>query len=271
MKDIPLVIMAAGMGSRFGGLKQMEPIGRCGRIIIDYSVYDAMLAGFNRIVFIIKKEMEDDFKKVAGDRIAQKIAIDYVYQEVPSHRKKPYGTAQAVLLCKDIVNTSFAVLNADDYYGRDAFMKMRTHLSSSSESAMMGYYLRNTLSENGVVTRAICDVSDGYLKKITERHSIPQRNNLPEDTIASMNIWGFQPSIFDQLEKGFDDFLASADKMTDEFYIPKFVGRLLREDEIKVKVLPTSDRWYGITYQEDKSAVAKAFDKMNDEGMYDGI
>lgn len=271
MKEVSLVVMAAGMGSRFGGLKQLEPIGKNGEVIIDYSVYDAIKAGFNKVVFIIKKEIEEDFKRIAGDRISEKIKTEYVFQETPPHRKKPYGTAQAILCCKDVVNGPFAVINADDYYDRTAFVEMYKHLSTSSDYSMVGYYLHNTLTENGTVARGVCDVKDGYLADVTEHTSIAAENDFTKDTIVSMNLWGLQPDIFAELEAQFETFKQTADISKDEFFIPTVIDNMIKKGQIKVKVINSPDKWYGVTYKEDKAAVCAAIEKMTEEGKYNGI
>ncbi len=271
-KQTALVVMAAGMGSRFGGLKQLEPIGKNGEVIIDYSIYDAIKAGFNKVVFVIKKEIEEDFKRIVGDRIAKKIKVEYVFQEIPSHRKKPYGTGDAILCCKDVVKEPFVVINADDYYGADAFHKIHDYLVSSDDDyAMVAFMLENTLTENGTVARGICDVKDGYLTTVTEHTSIAMDNDFPEGTIVSMNMWGLRQNIFAELEKQFADFLKTANIEKDEFYIPGVIDNLIKNGKIKVKVLESADRWYGVTYKEDKESVVNAINKLTEDGLYDEL
>ncbi|MFI3141883.1 MAG: sugar phosphate nucleotidyltransferase [Clostridia bacterium] len=287
-KNITLVVMAAGMGSRFGGLKQIERIGKNGEVLLDYSVHDALEAGFNKIVFVIKKEIEADFKAVVGDRIAKIADVHYAYQEVnnlpdgfecPQGRTKPWGTAQAILCCKDIVNESFAVVNADDFYGKSAFKKMYDQLSANEDNyCMVGYRLINTLTENGYVSRGVCETQDGMLSKITERTKIldckyteDEKNwiSLAPDTIVSMNLWGFHDDIFAHLEKMFIDFLETRiNEEKSECYLPSVVAGLIETGEKKVDVLIAEDKWYGVTYSEDKAVVVAAIAKMTAEGLY---
>ena len=266
-----IVIMAAGMGSRYGGLKQLEPIGSNGEVFMDYAVYDAIKAGFNKAVIIIKKENEEDFRRVAGNRIENKIDTDYVFQKLPPHRKRPYGTAEAVLCCKNIVKTPFAVINSDDFYGRDSYMKMHRHLISSKESATMAYYLKNTLSDSGKVNRGICKVADdGYLLEIDEQTGITKDHGYPPETIASMTFFGLHPDIFPMLESGFEEFLKTADINinTDEYLLPRAIDRFIKAGKIKMKVLPSDDLWYGITHPEDKDTVISAIRKIESAGGY---
>ena len=270
-KKTALVVMAAGMGSRFGGLKQLEPIGKNGEVIIDYSIHDAIRAGFNKVVFVIKHEIEEDFKRIVGNRIEKKIEVEYVYQTIPPHRKKPYGTGDAILCCKDVISEPFVVINADDYYGVDAFKKMHDYLVSEDDYAMVAFELRNTLSENGTVARGICDVKDGFLTKVTECTDIGMDNDFPEDTVVSMNMWGLREDIFGELEIAFDEFLKTEDITKDEFYIPKVIDKLIQCGKIKVRVLNSKDRWYGVTYKEDKEGVVEAINKLTEEGLYHGI
>ena len=271
MVNTTLVIMAAGMGSRYGGLKQLEPIGSNGEVFMDFSIYDAIKAGFNKAVIIIKKENEADFRRVIGNRIENKIDTSYVFQKLPSHRVKPYGTAEAVLCCKDVVNTPFGVLNADDFYGREAFVKMRGHLATSTDSAMVAYYLKNTLSDSGTVARGICKVEDGYLVEVDEQLKIPKDNDYPPDTIVSMNFFGLHPEIFPMLEGEFERFLQTADINKDEFLLPFEMDKLIKAGKIKMKVLSSSDLWHGITNPEDKDIVISAIRKIEAEGKYAGI
>ncbi len=272
MKDITLVVMAAGIGSRFGGLKQLEPIGPNGEVIVDYSVYDAMKAGFTKIVFIISRAIEEDFRRLVGDRIAKKIKVEYVYQDTPDYRKKPMGTGHAVLSCKGAVDTPFAVINTDDYYDREAFMLMAQHLLSSTDYAMVGFYLRNTLTENGTVARGICEVKDGLLVDVTEHTAIPKDNDFPENTIVSMNLWGMQPNVFDALEADFEVFVQNMkNPEKDEFFLPSVIDRMVKDGREKVHVFVSPDSWYGVTYREDKETVVNAIRKMVEEGKYEGI
>ncbi|MBR7163812.1 MAG: nucleotidyltransferase [Clostridia bacterium] len=288
---ITLAVMAAGMGSRFGGLKQIEPVGPNGEIIIDYSVYDAKKAGFDKVVFIIKKEIEKDFREVMGRRIEKMIDVDYAFQEldklpegfsVPDGRTKPWGTGHAILCARDLIDTPFAVINADDYYGSYAYKTMAEHLKAGTEDySMVGFLLKNTLTENGTVARGVCEAENGYLKTITERTKIQDSKytedgenwiTLPEDTIVSMNLWGFDTSIFTYLEKGFTTFCKS--RLTEEkseFFLPSVVDSLIQSNEKKVRVLSTPEKWYGVTYREDKEMVKAAMEKFVAEGKYQGI
>ncbi|MBQ7794678.1 MAG: nucleotidyltransferase [Clostridia bacterium] len=280
MQDISLVVMAAGMGSRFGGLKQLAPIGPNGEIILDYSIYDATRSGFSKTVFIIKKAIEKDFREVVGKRIEKLCDVDYVFQEVDAlpegysfeGREKPWGTGHAVLCAKDKVSTPFAVINADDFYGRGAFDAIGKHLGNGGGTCMVGYKLGNTLTENGTVSRGVCDVEGGLLKGVTEHTALDRTSSIPMDTYVSMNLWGFKPSIFDEIEKQFRVFL---DNVTDikkqEFYIPTVVDTMIKRDGEKVDMLPTDERWYGVTYKEDTDSVRTAIAKMMADGLYDGI
>ena len=268
MANATLVVMAAGMGSRFGGVKQLEPVGAHGEVLLDYSVYDAIRAGFDKVVFIIKKEIEEDFKKLAGDCIARHVEVSYVFQEKPDHRKKPYGTGEAILCTAEVVDTPFAVINADDFYGADAFRQIYQGLMRKDEYCMVGYRLANTLSENGSVSRGICDVKDGFMVDLTENTAITKDTDLDPDTVVSMNMWGLQPDIFPELKAQFAEFLATADITKDEFYIPKVVGRMAKEGKKQVRVYRTSSVWYGMTYREDKEKVTEAIAKMTAAGEY---
>ena len=279
--DTTLVIMAAGMGSRFGGLKQIAPIGPNGEVILDFSIYDAKEAGFNKAVFIIKKAIEKDFKECVGKRIEKMIDVSYVFQEtdkIPeefsalSEREKPWGTGHAILCAKDSVTTPFAVINADDYYGKESFKLMHDHLVSSNEICMVGYKLANTLTENGTVSRGVCDMEDGYLKSVTEHTALDKNSGFPDDTIVSMNMWGFGPEIFETLQKDFSEFLKNlTNPAKEEFYLPGVVDKLIKEKNEKVKVIPTSEKWYGVTYKEDAEPVSAALKNMIDKGLYNGI
>lgn len=276
-----LLVMAAGMGSRFGGLKQITPIGPSGEVILDFSIYDAKEAGFDKAVFIIKKAIEKDFHECVGKRIEKMIDVSYVFQEtdkIPeefsslSKREKPWGTGHAILCAKDCVNTPFAVINADDYYGKESFKLMHEHLVSSSDICMVGYKLLNTLTENGTVSRGVCDIDNGYLKGVTEHTALDRNSGFADDTIVSMNMWGFTPQIFKTLEKDFYSFLENiSNPEKEEFFLPSVVDKLIKEKNERVKVIPTSEKWYGVTYKEDVTAVSTALKNMIDKGLYDGI
>lgn len=293
-----LMIMAAGIGSRFGGgVKQLEPVGPNGELIIDYSIYDAMEAGFDDIVFVIRKEIEQDFKEVIGNRIEQLLPVRYVYQEVtdvPSFvelqgRTKPWGTVQAVLVGKDMLTNPFVVINADDYYGKEAFCKVHDFLTSVDVAArpmklaMAGFCLKNTMSENGGVNRAICQVDeDGYLLKATETKNISktetgtfgfvdeQEVSVDLDSIVSMNFWGFTPAVFPVMEERWFRFLEEwnpAD-LKAEYLLPTFVDQLLKDKLANVRVLTSSDHWFGVTYREDKQIVVDSFQKLIEDDIY---
>ncbi len=298
--DKALVIMAAGMGSRFGGLKQMEPVGPDGSIIIDYSIYDAIKAGFNKIVFIIKKENEQIFKEVVGDKIAKLVKVEYVFQEhknlpdgfsVPEGRIKPFGTAHAIYCCKDVVKEPFMVINADDFYGRTAFSAVSEWIEQADFNAepqnyaMASYYLKNTLTENGTVSRGICEVDENdYLLDVTERTSIIRRDNgicyteddvnwvlLPEDVKCSMNCWCFPSSFIDKIEEYFVEFLKNelpSNPLKAEFYLPFLVKDMLKEKKCTVKLLETTDKWFGVTYKEDKPSVVESVNALVKSGAY---
>ena len=291
-KDITLVVMAAGMGSRFGGLKQIEPIGPNNEVILDFSAYDAIKAGFTKIVFVIKHEIEADFKKFVGDRISKKVKVEYAFQEVanlpdgftcPADRVKPWGTAQAVLACKDIVKEPFAVINADDFYGRSAFQKIADFLrEDSNDYAMVGFRLVNTLTENGHVSRGICEIENGILTSVTERTKIMDCKfteddgetwvPLSPDSVVSMNLWGFRPDLFGYIEEGFKAFLKEKINVPkSEYYLPSVVSSLIENGEKQVRVLVAEDKWYGVTYKEDKEMVVKAISDMMNNGLYNGI
>ena len=300
MKKPVLVIMAAGMGSRYGGLKQIDPVDNEGHIIMDFSIYDAKRAGFEKVVFIIKKAIEKEFKAGIGDRISQYMDVEYVYQEldtlpegfeVPEGRVKPFGTGHAILSCKDVVDGPFAVINADDYYGVHAFQEIYNYLTENEDDekyhyAMVGYILSNTLTENGYVSRGICEMDkDAFLTGITERTHIEQRDmgvqfteddgktweDIAADSIVSMNMFGFTASMLKELECRFPEFLEKGLKenpMKCEYFLPSVVSDLIEEDKADVKVLRSEDRWYGITYKEDKEAVVSAVQKLKDAGVY---
>ncbi len=268
MAKATLVVMAAGMGSRFGGVKQLEPVGAHGEVLLHYSVYDAIRAGFDKVVFIIKESIAEDFKALAGDRIARHVEVEYVYQEAPAHRKKPYGTGEAILCTAGVIDSPFAVINADDFYGADAFRQVRLGLEQADEYCMVGYRLANTLSDNGSVARGVCAITDGYMTDVCEHTSITKDTDLDPDTVVSMNMWGLHPNLFPELEKQFSDFLSTADLVKDEFLIPRVIGRMVKEDKIKVRVYRTSAVWHGMTYREDKEKVVAAIAAMTAAGEY---
>lgn len=285
MSKTTLVALAAGMGSRFGGLKQMEPVSENGSVLLDFSVFDAAKAGFDKVVFIIKEEMYEDFKKIVGSRI-KNIEVDYVFQELdslPDGRTKPWGTGHAILCCKDKVKEPFAVINADDYYGINAYKEIHDYLTTAKgkEFSMVAFDLKNTLTENGTVARGVCEIENGYLKSITERTKIKDfkytENGedwipLAEDTLVSMNLWGFTPEIFNILEEKFEDFRKNLkDPMKDEFFLPFAVDESIKSGDATVKVFNCKDKWYGMTYREDIYAVKDAMKKMIEEGYYDGL
>lgn len=295
-----LVIMAAGMGSRYGGLKQIDPVDEYGNIIIDFSIFDAREAGFEKVIFIIKKAIEEDFKNHIGNRISQYMDVSYVYQEldklpegyeVPEGRVKPWGTAHAVLCCKDLIQGPFAVINADDYYGKEAFHMIYDHLASVEDGhtyqyTMVGYKLYNTLTDHGYVARGVCQTdARSRLADIHERTRIEKHGGiaeytedngatwteLPESTIVSMNMWGFTESILGELESRFGAFLERylpSDPMKCEYFLPFVVDELLKSGQAEVTVLKSVDRWYGVTYKEDKDTVVRAIQELKDHGFY---
>jgi len=299
MSKPTLVIMAAGLGSRYGGLKQIDPIGPNGEILIDYSIYDAKKAGFGKVVFIIKEDINDLFLESIGRRIEKQIDTEYVFQNTNNlpigfsqlaERTKPWGTAHALLCCKDTVNTPFAVINADDYYGPSSYKVLCEYLNNietqktSYQYCMVGFVLENTLTESGHVARGICSVnSAGYLKEIHERTKIKRfgvkskyteddKNwiTIPPKSTVSMNAWGFSTDIFAELKSSFPIFLEkSKDKrLTAEYFLPEVVGNLITEKKASVKVLPSQERWYGVTYQEDKPILKQAILEMIQKGIY---
>ena len=285
MNKVTLVVMAAGMGSRFGGCKQISPVGPNGEILLDFSVYDAIAAGFTKVVFIIREENEADFRAVIGDRLSKKIEVEYVYQDtsiLPEGRKKPFGTGHAVLCCMGKVNEPFAVINADDYYGKSAFKQIYNHLKDAkgTDFAMVAFDLKNTLTDNGTVSRGICELDGDMLKSVTEITKIKDMKytddgenwtELPEDTLASMNFWGFTTELFPALKADFDNFLNTADLQKDEFYLPFAADKMLKEGTATVKVLQSHDKWYGMTYREDSDSVKAALAKKIEDGEYNGI
>lgn len=300
MEKPVLVIMAAGMGSRYGGLKQIDPVDEQGDIIMDFSIYDAIKAGFEKVVFIIKRENEADFREAIGNRISKQIEVSYVFQEltnlpegfaVPEGRVKPFGTGHAILSCIDEVSGPFAVINADDYYGAHAFREIYDYLSSHEDDekyryCMVGYILGNTLTDNGHVARGVCTTDDsGYLKDICERTHIERRGegavfteddgatwvDIPVDSVVSMNMWGFSRSILKELKERFSEFLKTnleTNPLKCEYFLPSVVGELLEENKATVEVLKSEDKWYGVTYKEDKEVVTSAIQGMKDAGIY---
>ena len=299
MSKATLVIMAAGMGSRFGGgIKQLAPVGPGGEIIMDYSIYDAVRAGFDKVVFVIRKDLEEPFREAIGKRIEKYVDVAYAYQEVNdipekyrekfSGRTKPWGTGQAILCCRDIIKTPFLVINADDYYGREAYRAAYAYLTSTQKNdkmsiCMVSFVLKNTLSDNGGVTRGICRVSDsGMLEEIVETHNIRKNGdlavaeedggsvNLNLDSPVSMNMWGLNPEFFHVLSEEFENFLSAIDKddLKSEYLLPILVGDLLKKEKINVKVLRSEDEWFGVTYKEDRESVTEAIGRLVDKGVY---
>ena len=295
-----LIIMAAGMGSRYGGLKQVDRLTASGEIILDFSLYDAMMAGFSRAVFVIREEHRELFRELVDERAGRFMDIEYAYQKlddippgvaIPEGREKPWGTGHAVLACRDLIDGPFAVINADDYYGPGGFTAVYDYLTSHEDGerysyCMVGYELKNTVTENGHVARGVCDIdSRGHLRKVTERTKIMKRPEgisyteddgktwtvLPEDTVVSMNFWGFSHSMMEELERGLPGFFEKAvaeDPLKGEYYLPAAADRLIQEGKADVKVLTSHDRWYGVTYKEDRDDVKNALESMKDKGMY---
>lgn len=270
------------MGSRFGGVKQIAPLGPDGQIIIDYSVFDAVKAGFDRAVIIIKKAIEKDFREVAGRKIENMIDVEYAFQEldklpqgfsVNPDREKPWGTGHAILCARDKIKNPFLVINADDYYGQTVYQKMHDFLVlEEDDMCMAGYRLKNTLSDNGTVTRGICESKDGYLKEVIETREIGKDTKIPLNSIVSMNMWGLRCSIFDELEKRFEEFLkAYGGELKSEFLLPEIIDSMIKKDRAKVKVIPTDEVWHGVTYKEDSEEVRAAIKKLMDLGIYAGF
>ena len=268
MKDLTLVVLAAGMGSRFGGLKQLQPVGENGEFILDYSVSDAVNAGFNKVVYIIKKEHEEDFRNTIGKRTEKIIETEYAYQDindlpdgfsVPEGREKPWGTGHALLCARDKVTTPFAVINADDYYGTNSMKILADALLEGTPACMVGFKLGNTLSENGTVSRGVCEAKDGLLTKVTEHTALDKNSGIPLDTLVSMNMWGLQPDIFEELEKGFVEFLKNLDNpLKGEYFLPGLIDSMISRGMIEVKMLTTDEKWYGMTYKEELELVKQA-------------
>ena len=291
--DTTLLIMAAGIGSRFGGgIKQLEPVDASGHIIMDYSVHDAIEAGFNRVVFIIRRDIEQEFREVIGDRIAavcaaHQVTVDYAFQdihdipgELPEGRTKPWGTGQAILAAKNLLDTPFVVINADDYYGKEGFRIIHEYLVQGGTSCMAGFVLKNTLSDHGGVTRGVCKMdADNNLTEVDETKNIVKTADGAEadgkvldcNSLVSMNMWGLTPDFLKQLEQGFEEFFEKTvpeNPLKSEYLIPIYIGELLEKGEISVKVLPTNDTWYGMTYKEDVALVKESFRKMLEAGVY---
>lgn len=294
--------MAAGMGSRYGGLKQIDPVGPHGEIIIDYSIYDAKQAGFEKVVFIINRGIEADFKAAIGDRVAKQMEVEYVFQQtdsrlpegftVPEGRKKPWGTAHALLCCKDVIDGPFAAINADDYYGQHAFHLLYNRLLKAEDKngvydlCMIGFLLDNTLTDNGHVARGVCETdANGKLVNVTERTRVYRTpegpaytedegktfTHLPKDNLVSMNMWGLTPGVLKEFEARFPEFLEKEVPQNPEkaeYYVPQEIGRLLREGRATVDVLSSPDRWYGVTYRDDKPGVMAAMAEMTEKGYY---
>lgn len=301
MKKTALVIMAAGIGSRFGGgIKQLEPVGPDGEIIMDYSIHDALEAGFDRIVFVIRHDLEDDFREVIGDRIEKIAPVSYAFQElddipagfsIPEGRKKPWGTGQAVLSVRDIVNEPFLVINADDYYGKEVFKKIHDYMISEMDEnasvydvCMGGFILTNTLSDNGGVTRGVCEVGeDGVLKRVTETYNIVKTPDglsasdkegnpvtVRADQHVSMNMWGLTPAFIRELERGFPAFLQNLKEgdIKSEYLLPTIIDQMIKDGRVRVTVLETQDHWFGVTYKEDKAGVAESIRALISQGVY---
>ena len=299
MSKVTLVVMAAGIGSRFGGgIKQLEAVGPNGEIIMDYSIHDALEAGFNKVVFVIRKDLDKDFKEIIGRRMEKLVEVEYAYQElndIPERflkktegRKKPWGTGQAILCCKDVVDEPFLVINADDYYGKEAYREAYAYLTgrkddNAYEACMVGFVLKNTLSDNGGVTRGVCKVDEHrMLSEIVETSNIvktaegaavqTEDGAVPIDVESevSMNMWGLSPKFFEVLDKGFDEFLEKLDpkNLKGEYLLPTIIGDLLKEGKMKVEVRKSHDEWFGVTYKEDKPDVVAAIQKLITDGVY---
>ncbi len=287
-----LVILAAGIGNRYGGAKQITPVGPCGERIIDFSMYDAYKAGFEKIVFIIRKSLEADFREVIGDPVSKFMEVDYVFQEIdPEYaekgRNKPFGTAEAIALCRGHVEGPFAVINADDYYGNHCYGligNLLEKMEGKGEYAMMGYRIENTITDKGHVARGVCKTENGMLVEINERTHIEKRGEcaeytedgenwvaLPEGTPVSMNFWGFTPDVFDHLDAALEEFKKEElpeNPLKAECYLPNVIGKALSEGKITVKVQECPDKWFGVTYKEDTPALVEALKNLTDEGKY---
>ena len=292
-----LLVLAAGMGSRYGGLKQLDQVGPSGETIIDYSIFDAIRAGFGKVVFIIRRDIEQEFKAAVGSRYEGKIAVDYAFQQidalpegfsVPEGRKKPWGTGHAVYTAKELINEPFAVINGDDFYGREGFQLLADYLRESKDGdkadfSMCGFIMRNTLSDNGSVSRGVCEVdSSGNLTEVVEHTKIERNGKAAKsfmedgsvvefagDEIVSMNMWGFTPSLFEYMDDMFVDFLKEhGQEMKSEFFIPLVADTLIKQGKATVKVMTSEDEWFGITYREDKPAVVASIKKLVEKGIY---
>ena len=296
MKKPILVVLAAGMGSRYGGLKQMDPVGQSGEKIIDYSVYDALDAGFERVVFIINHKIEKDFKELVGAEIEKHAEVRYAFQEltdlpagvtIPEDRQKPWGTSHAVYAARDLLDAPFAVINADDFYGREAYHQIYQFLTETAdkddEYCMIGYLVKNTVTDKGSVSRGVCETKNGYLTAIVERTKIESRKDgivylendqaypLADDTVVSMNLFGFKPSIVREIKDRIVGYLNEklpTNPLKCEYFLPATVDALLKEGKATVKVLPTKEKWYGVTYHEDKAEVVAALKALADQGKY---
>ncbi|MDD3430250.1 MAG: sugar phosphate nucleotidyltransferase [Oscillospiraceae bacterium] len=300
MKKPVLVVMAAGMGSRYGGLKQIDPVGAHGQLIIDYSIFDARRAGFETVIFIIKKDIEADFKEAIGDRLSKIMDVKYAYQEledlpqgfaVPQGRTKPWGTSHAVFAARNLIDGPFAVINADDYYGPQAFQDIYTYLCNHADAekysyCMAGYLLKNTVTESGSVARGVCNANpNGTLANVTERTHIEIKgdtiqytedggaswNQLPQDAVVSMNLWGFTQSFVTETGLRFAAYLKenlAGNPLKCEYFLPFVVSKLIEEEKASVKILPSPDKWYGVTYKQDKDTVVKAIAQKTAEGLY---
>ena len=299
MSKVTLVVMAAGIGSRFGGgIKQLEAVGPNGEIIMDYSIHDALEAGFNKVVFVIRKDLDKDFKEIIGRRMEKLVEVEYAYQElndIPERflkktegRKKPWGTGQAILCCKDVIDEPFLVINADDYYGKEAYREAYAYLTgrkddNAYEACMVGFVLKNTLSDNGGVTRGVCKVDEhSMLSEIVETSNIVKTSEgaavqtedgavpIDVESEVSMNMWGLSPKFFEVLDKGFDEFLEKLDpeNLKGEYLLPTIIGDLLKEGKMKVEVRKSHDEWFGVTYKEDKPDVVAAIQKLIKDGVY---
>ena len=299
MSKVTLVVMAAGIGSRFGGgIKQLEAVGPNGEIIMDYSIHDALEAGFNKVVFVIRKDLDKDFKEIIGRRMEKLVEVEYAYQElndIPERfqkktegRKKPWGTGQAILCCKDVVDEPFLVINADDYYGKEAYREAYAYLTgrkddNAYEACMVGFVLKNTLSDNGGVTRGVCKVDEHrMLSEIVETSNIVKTSEgaavqtedgavpIDVESEVSMNMWGLSPKFFEVLDKGFDEFLEKLDpeNLKGEYLLPTIIGDLLKEGKMRVEVRKSHDEWFGVTYKEDKPDVVASIQKLIKDGVY---